>query len=54
MIAFTAEWESGELKPDGVEIEQAAWYARSDELPDLPPPGSVARRLIDGFVTQHR
>jgi len=54
MIAFAAEWESGELKPDGVEIEQAAWYARSDKLPDLPPPGSVARRLIDGFVTQHR
>jgi NAD+ diphosphatase len=49
MIAFTAEWKSGELKPDGIEIEQAAWYARGDKLPDLPPPGSVARRLIDGF-----
>lgn len=54
MVAFAAEWESGELKPDGVEIEQAAWYARNDELPDLPPPGSVARRLIDGFVTPRR
>jgi NAD+ diphosphatase len=49
MVAFTAEWESGELKPDGIEIEQAAWYARDDKLPDLPPPGSVARRLIEGF-----
>jgi NAD+ diphosphatase len=51
MVAFAAEWESGELKPDGIEIEQAAWYARGDELPDLPPPGSVARRLIERFVT---
>jgi len=54
MIAFTAEWESGELKPDGVEIEAAAWYARGDKLPELPPPGSVARRVIEYFITQHR
>jgi len=51
MIAFSAEWESGDLKPDGVEIERAAWYAKEDELPDLPPMGSVARRVIDGWLT---
>jgi NAD+ diphosphatase len=54
MVAFAAEWESGELKPDGIEIEQAAWYACGDELPDLPPPGSIARRLIEGFIYPRR
>jgi len=50
MTAFTAEWESGELKPDGIEIERAAWYAPNDELPDLPPKGSVARKIIDEWL----
>jgi len=54
MAAFAAEWESGELKPDGVEIEQAAWYAHDDELPDLPPKGSIARKLIDGWLRERR
>jgi len=40
------------LKPDGFEIEQAAWYAPSDELPDLPPKGSVARRVIDKWLKE--
>jgi NAD+ diphosphatase len=52
MAAFAAEWESGILKPDGVEIEQAAWYAQGDELPDLPPRGSVARKIIDKWLAQ--
>ncbi|MDR2595569.1 MAG: NAD(+) diphosphatase [Fibromonadaceae bacterium] len=52
MAAFAAEWESGELKPDGVEIEGAAWYASSDELPDLPPKGSIARKLIDSWIME--
>ena len=54
MAAFAAEWESGELKPDGVEIEGAAWYASSDELPDLPPKGSIARKLIDNWIKERR
>jgi NAD+ diphosphatase len=54
MAAFAAEWESGELKPDGVEIEGAAWYASSDELPDLPPKGGVARKLIDNWIEERR
>jgi len=52
MAAFTAEWESGKLKPDGFEIEQAGWYEPNDELPDLPPKGSVARKIIDRWLTQ--
>jgi NAD+ diphosphatase len=49
MVAFTAEHAEGELTPDGVEIEEAAWYA-VDEIPVVPPPISLARALIDHFV----
>jgi NAD+ diphosphatase len=53
MIAFTARWESGEARPDGREIEELRWCG-PDELPDIPPPGSVARFLIDRFVREER
>jgi NAD+ diphosphatase len=46
MIAFTAEYASGEIRPDGVEIEEARWFDPG-ELPKLPPPISISRRLID-------
>jgi NAD+ diphosphatase len=46
MIAFTAEYASGELRPDGVEIEEAGWFD-PQRLPKLPPPISISRRLID-------
>jgi NAD+ diphosphatase len=49
MLAFTAEWASGEARPDGDEITELRWCSAS-ELPDIPPPGSVARSLIDRFV----
>jgi NAD+ diphosphatase len=53
MIAFTAEWKSGEARPDGFEIEELRWCG-PDDLPDIPPPGSVARYLIDRFVRERR
>ena len=46
MIAFTAEYAGGEVRPDGVEIEEARWFDVS-ELPKLPPSISISRRLID-------
>lgn len=49
MVAFEAEWLSGEARPDGVELTELRWCG-PDELPSIPPPGSVARRLIDGFT----
>ena len=48
MLAFTAEYVSGELRPDGTELDSAGWF-RMDALPELPPPGSIARRLIELF-----
>jgi len=48
MVGFAAEWSSGELRPDGVEIAEAGWFGPSDH-PPLPGPGSLSRRLIDAF-----
>ncbi len=46
MVAFTAEYAGGEIRPDGVEIAEARWF-ESDRLPKLPASISISRRLID-------
>lgn len=48
MVAFTAEWRSGEITVDGEEIMEAGWYGPHD-LPMVPGWGSVAGKLIDWF-----
>ena len=49
MIAFTAEWESGEIEIDPKEISDAKWFS-IDDLPVIPPRLSIARMLIDGWI----
>ncbi|WP_192459371.1 NAD(+) diphosphatase [Musicola keenii] len=49
MMAYTAEYAGGELRHDPSELRDAAWF-RYDRLPELPPPGTVARRLIEDTV----
>ena len=51
MIAFTAKHASGEIVTDGVEIGEAGWYPASALPQNLPGTHSVARRLIDWFVS---
>ena len=51
MIGFTADYAGGELTPEPGEIEAAGWYGAED-LPQLPPRVSIARRMIDDFVTR--
>jgi NAD+ diphosphatase len=51
MIAFTAEYEAGEIKIDQKEITDAGWYTRHN-LPELPSRVSVARRLIDAWLSE--
>lgn len=46
MVAFTAEYFGGELRPDGTEILEASWYSPA-ALPPLPSPASIARHLIE-------
>ncbi|MDF2655827.1 MAG: nudC 2 [Bacillota bacterium] len=49
MIGLIADYESGEVTPDGVEIDDAAFFG-TDELPDVPGKYSVAGKLINWFV----
>lgn len=49
MIAFTAEYKSGNIKIDEVEIDSADWFDKNN-LPEIPPEISIARTLIDNFV----
>jgi NAD+ diphosphatase len=49
MIAFTAEYASGELSINYDELEDAKWYHK-DNLPPLPSPQSIARRMIEAFL----
>lgn len=46
MLGFTAEYDSGEIQIDGLEIEAANWFT-IDNLPPLPYPASISRHLID-------
>ncbi|MFA7665249.1 MAG: NAD(+) diphosphatase [Burkholderiaceae bacterium] len=51
MIAFTAEYAGGRLQPDPAELADARWFPIND-LPDLPPPLSIARDLIDATAAE--
>lgn len=53
MTAFMAEYDSGDIVIDPKELLEANWY-RYDDLPLLPPPGTVARRLIEDTVAMCR
>jgi NAD+ diphosphatase len=45
MMGFLADYASGEIRVDGVEIEKAEWF-RPERLPLLPLPFSLSYRLI--------
>lgn len=49
MMAFTAEYESGEISADSVEIVDAGWY-QAGSLPDIPSTDSIAGRLIRWYI----
>ena len=51
MIGFDAKWVSGDIQADGHEILDAQWF-KADALPSIPPPLSIARRLIDAWVAE--
>ena len=46
MVAFTAEYAGGEIRVDPAEIAEARWFGPGDTLPELPPPQSISRALI--------
>jgi NAD+ diphosphatase len=49
MAGFSARHAGGTIIVDGIEIEDAQWFSRSN-LPKLPGPGSVSRYLIDRWL----
>ncbi|MDO8363604.1 MAG: NAD(+) diphosphatase [Actinomycetota bacterium] len=51
MIGFRAEWVSGEIVCDPTEILDAQWFRR-DDLPNIPPRISIARKLIDAWLAE--
>jgi NAD+ diphosphatase len=53
MVAFICDWESGEIRPQAGEIEDANWF-KVLQLPKLPSRISIARRLIDAAVEEMR
>ena len=53
MLGFLADYASGEICIDDDEIVEAGWF-HFDDLPMTPPPGSIARSLIDHWVTRFR
>ncbi len=53
MIAFRAEYADGELRPDPAELADARWFT-PEALPQLPPPLSIARALIETTLADLR
>ena len=51
MIGYFADYESGELCIDESELIEGNWFDR-DNLPPLPDPCSIARRLIEEWIAE--
>lgn len=52
MIAFTADYDAGDIEIDENEVAEAGWFPPND-LPDIPPPPSIANKLILGWLAQN-
>lgn len=51
MVGFFGRATGGELVVDHKELEEALWFDRS-AMPKLPPPISIARKLIDAWLSR--
>jgi NAD+ diphosphatase len=49
MVGFFARYAGGDIVVDRRELDHVAWYEKG-ALPELPPPISIARRLIDAWI----
>jgi NAD+ diphosphatase len=50
MVGFFADYAGGELAVDGTEIVDARWFSKH-ALPPIPPKPSIARRLIEAWIS---
>lgn len=51
MLGFFADYASGEIQVDNIEIIDAQWFNKNN-LPVLPTYASIARRLIEGWLNE--
>lgn len=49
MLGFFAEYESGTIEIDGVEICEASWY-ECGRLPEIPGKATIAGQLIRSYI----
>jgi NAD+ diphosphatase len=54
MIAFTADYVSGEIKVDGEEITEARWFGPNDELPSTYSEVSISGSLINRHLKRKK
>jgi NAD+ diphosphatase len=54
MIAFTAEYASGEITPDTGEIAEARWFGPDDVRPEAPPGVSISNLLLNANWPRQR
>lgn len=52
MIGFTADYASGDIVLEPEELVDAGWFTKHN-LPQVPSQLSIARKLIDWFVSTH-
>jgi NAD+ diphosphatase len=53
MVGFLADYAGGDIQPDYEEIADAKWF-EIDSMPEVAPPGTIARALIDTTVNAIR
>ena len=53
MVGFTADYESGTLQLQKEELADGGWFNRHN-MPQPPAPGSIARQLIDDWLSRDR
>ena len=51
MIAYIADYKSGEIKIDEKELTDAKWFTKDSPPEVLPAEGSIARLMIDSVWT---
>ncbi|KAE9525858.1 NAD(+) diphosphatase [Testudinibacter aquarius] len=47
MLGFLADYAEGEIAIQPEELNDAGWFRYDAGLPHLPPPGTIARKLIE-------
>jgi NAD+ diphosphatase len=53
MVAFTAEYLEGEIRPDGEEISQAGWFSKDEVKEKYIESFSIGSKLIQWFLDSH-